>query len=53
MVEIAPEAWLGVFEYIGIVNRIEDMLPMPLDVSNSSAMIGGRFEGRRHAVMVA
>jgi uncharacterized protein len=38
MVEIAPEAQLGVFEYVGIVNRIEDMFSVPVDVSNRSAM---------------
>jgi uncharacterized protein len=38
MVEIAAEAQLGVFEYVGIVHRIEDMFPVPVDVSNRSAM---------------
>src|SRR5580658_6684927 len=38
MVEIAPEAQLGVFEYVGIINRIEDMSPVSVDVSNRSAM---------------
>src|ERR1700733_3325421 len=38
MVEIAPEAQLGVFEYVGIVHRLEDMFPVPVDVSDREAM---------------
>jgi uncharacterized protein len=38
MVEIAPDARLGVFEYVGIVNSIEDLFPVRVDVSNRRAM---------------
>jgi predicted nucleotidyltransferase len=38
MVEIAPDAGLGVFEYVGIVNSIEDLFPIRVDVSNRGAM---------------
>jgi predicted nucleotidyltransferase len=38
MVEIAPVAQLGVFEYVGIVHRLEDMFPVPVDVSDREAM---------------
>jgi uncharacterized protein len=38
MVEIAPEAELGVFEYIGIVHMIEDLFPAPVDVSDRRAL---------------
>src|SRR5947209_13616155 len=38
MLEIAPEAQLGVFEFVGIVHRIEDLFPMPVDVSDREAM---------------
>src|SRR5471032_1630983 len=34
MVEIAPEAHLGVWQYVGIVNYIEDLFPLSVDVSN-------------------
>jgi hypothetical protein len=32
MVEIAPDAPVGVFEYVGIVHLIDDMFPMRVDV---------------------
>jgi predicted nucleotidyltransferase len=38
MVEIAPDMRMGVFHYIGIVHSIEDMFPVPVDVSNRIAM---------------
>jgi predicted nucleotidyltransferase len=38
MVEIAPEAPVGVFEYVGIVHLIEDMFPMPVDVANRNSL---------------
>jgi predicted nucleotidyltransferase len=38
MVEIAPDARLGVFDYVGIVNSIEDLFPVRVDVSNRKAM---------------
>ena len=37
MVEIAPDFPMDVFEYIGIVHAIEDLFPMPVDVSNLEA----------------
>jgi uncharacterized protein len=38
MVEIAPDRRMGVFQYVGIVHSIEDMFPLPVDVSNRIAM---------------
>jgi predicted nucleotidyltransferase len=38
MVEIAPGARIGVFEYVGIVLSIEDLFPMRVDVSNREAL---------------
>lgn len=32
MVEIAPDAPVGVFEYVGIIHLIEDMFPIRVDV---------------------
>src|SRR5439155_1408195 len=32
-VEIAPDAPVGMFEYVGIVHSIEDLYPEPVDVS--------------------
>ena len=37
MIEIAPEARIGVWDYVGIVQAIEDMFPLPVDVSNRAA----------------
>jgi predicted nucleotidyltransferase len=38
MVEIAPDAPVGVFEYIGIVHFIEDMFETRIDVSNRDTL---------------
>jgi predicted nucleotidyltransferase len=38
MVESAPDVRMGVFQYVGIVHSIEDMFPVPVDVSNRIAM---------------
>ena len=38
MVEIAPEAELGLFEYVDIVHMIEDLFPAPVDVSDRRAL---------------
>ncbi|MGA3309539.1 MAG: nucleotidyltransferase domain-containing protein [Xanthobacteraceae bacterium] len=38
MVEIASDVRMGVFQYVGIVHSIEDMFPVPVDVSNRIAM---------------
>ncbi len=37
MVEIKPEAHIGLWGYMGIVHALEDMFPMRVDVSNRSA----------------
>ena len=37
MVEIAPEARMDMFRYIGIVHMIEDLFPARVDVSNRDA----------------
>jgi predicted nucleotidyltransferase len=37
MVEIAPDARMDVFRYIGIVHMIEDLFPAGVDVSNRDA----------------
>ncbi len=38
MVEIAPEARLGVFQYAGVVRYIEDLFPVPVDVANREGL---------------
>jgi predicted nucleotidyltransferase len=38
MVEIAPDSYMDVFRYVGIVHAIEDLFPVPVDVSNRIAM---------------
>ena len=38
MVEIAPEVRMGVFQYVGIVQMIEDLFPGHVDVSNRIAL---------------
>ena len=38
MVEIAPDAELGVFEYVAVVNRIKDLFAIPVDVSNRASL---------------
>lgn len=37
MVEMSPEARVGVFQFVEIVNVIEDLFPLRVDVSNSQA----------------
>jgi uncharacterized protein len=37
MIEISPNAHLGVFEYVEIVQAIEDLFPLRVDVSNREA----------------
>jgi len=34
MVEIAPEANIGLFQYVGIVHFLEDLFPVRVDVAN-------------------
>jgi predicted nucleotidyltransferase len=38
MVEIAPEARIGLFQYAGIVNYLEDMFPKRVDVANREGL---------------
>jgi predicted nucleotidyltransferase len=38
MVEIAPDARIGVYGYVDIVHSIEDLFPVRVDVSDRSAM---------------
>jgi predicted nucleotidyltransferase len=38
MIEIAPGRPMGVFEYTGIVQFIEDLFPARVDVSNRAAL---------------
>lgn len=38
MVEIAPDAEMGVFDYLGIVHMIEDLFPASVDVSDRQAL---------------
>ncbi len=37
-VEIAPDFPMDVFQYVGVVQAIEDMFAEPVDVSNRAAM---------------
>jgi hypothetical protein len=38
MVEIDPEAPIGVYEYVGIVQFLESLFPVRVDVSNRRAL---------------
>ncbi len=38
MVEIAPDARIGVFQYLGIVQYLEDMFPARVDVANREGL---------------
>lgn len=38
MVEIAPEADIGAFQYVGIVQYLEALFPAPVDVANRKAL---------------
>lgn len=38
MVEIAPTARIGLFEYVGIVQYIEELFPVRVDVANRAAL---------------
>jgi len=37
MIEIAADFPMGVFQYVGVVHAIEDLFPLPVDVSNLTA----------------
>ena len=38
MVEIAPDARIGLFQYVGIVQFIEALFPMRVDVANREGL---------------
>lgn len=38
MVEIAPDAGVGLFQYVGIVHYLEDLFPMRVDVANREGL---------------
>jgi uncharacterized protein len=38
LVEIAPEIRIGLFQYVGIVQYIEDLFPVPVDVANREGL---------------
>ena len=38
MVEIAPDARIGLFQYVGIVHYLEDMFPVRVDVANREGL---------------
>ena len=38
MVEIAPDARIGLFQYVGIVHYLEDMFPACVDVANREGL---------------
>jgi predicted nucleotidyltransferase len=38
LIELEPEARIGVFGYVGIIHYISDIFPMPVDVANKSTL---------------
>jgi len=38
MVEIAPEIRIGLFQYVGIVQFIDGLFPVPVDVANREGL---------------
>jgi len=38
MVEIAPDARIGLFQYVGIVHYLEDMFPTRVNVANREGL---------------
>jgi predicted nucleotidyltransferase len=38
MVEIAADAGIGLFQYVGIVQFIEELFPSPVDVANREGL---------------
>ncbi len=38
MVEIAPQIRIGLFQYVGIVQYIEGLFPVPVDVANREGL---------------
>ena len=51
MVDIDPDAAIGVYEYVGIVQFLDDLFPMRVDVSNRLAQTDAvRMTSDRDAV---
>ena len=38
MVEIAPDARIGLFQYVGIVRYLEELFPLRVDVANREGL---------------
>lgn len=38
MIEIAPDAAIGLFEYVGITQYLEDLFPIRVDVANREGL---------------
>jgi len=38
MVEIAPDAHIGLFQYVSIINYLEDLFPARVDVANRAGL---------------
>jgi predicted nucleotidyltransferase len=38
MVEIAPDANIGLYQYVGIINYLEDLFPLRVDVANREGL---------------
>jgi uncharacterized protein len=38
LVDLQPDAPIGVFEYVGLTQFIEDLFPMPVDVANHARL---------------
>jgi predicted nucleotidyltransferase len=38
MVDIDPEAPIGIYEYVGIIHYLSDLFPVPVDVANQKTL---------------
>lgn len=38
LVDLHPDAAVGVFEYVGLIQFIEDLFPVPVDVANRARL---------------
>jgi hypothetical protein len=38
LVDLQPDAPVGVFEYVGLIQFIEDLFPVPVDVANRARL---------------
>lgn len=53
LIELAPEARIDLYGYIGITHYLADMFPIPVDVANKSALKAHvRLGAERDAVYV-